>query len=201
MRKVAITGSLSSGKSSVCREFNGLGAYVVNADEIVHQSLSSDQHLGQQIITLLGNRIIVNGKIDRNAIANIVFKDKTLLRSLEKLIHPIVLNEIEEKYQHISNQGKASLFIAEIPLLFEAGLEKNFNSTIAVWADPDVCKKRFIAATGCGADEYIERMSNQMPPEEKAKRADYVIDNSGNMEQMRQAVVNLFIKLTAETNS
>lgn len=199
LKKVAITGGLSCGKSSVCRSFKELGAHVISADEIVHQLLSPTQHLGQQVITLLGQDIVVDGKIDRSIIAKKVFKDKALLQALEELIHPIVLSEIEKQYQQVSNQGKAPLFIAEIPLLFEVKSEKNFDKTIAVWADPEICKQRFTAYTGYGADEYDKRMANQMPAEEKARRADYVIENSGNVEQMHQAVVKLFNKLTANS--
>ena len=201
LKKVAITGGLSCGKSSVCRVFKELGAYVVKADEIVHQLLSPDQRLGQQVIALLGNSIVIDGKIERNAIAKIVFENKKLLHSLEKLIHPIVLSEIEKQYQQVSNQGKAPLFIAEIPLLFEVGSEKNFDTTIAVWTNPELCKERFKKATGYGEDEYLKRMANQMPVEEKAAHADYVIENSGSIEQMHEAVVNLFIKLTAANSS
>jgi dephospho-CoA kinase len=196
LRKVAITGGLACGKSSVCRSFKELGAYVVSADEIVHQLLSSTEILGQQVIALLGEEILVEGKIDRRIVADMVFKDSKLLYSLEHLIHPCVLKEIEKQYQQVCNQGKASLFIAEIPLLFEVAQEKNFDVTIAIWADPKVCKERFTIATGYANDEYDRRMVNQLPSEEKAKRANYVIDNSGNKEQMYQAVHLLFKKLT-----
>lgn len=201
LKKVAITGGLSCGKSSVCRSFKELGAHVVSADEIVHQLLSPHQRLGQQVIALLGDDIVVEGKIDRSIVAKKVFINRTLLNSLEELIHPLVLSEIEKQYQQIRNQGKAPLFIAEVPLLFEVSSNKFFDATIAVWANPEVCKKRFTETTGYGADEYEKRMANQMSADEKAKRADYVIINSGSIEQMHQAVVNLFIKLTATSNS
>lgn len=201
MKKVAITGGLSCGKTSVCRIFKELGAYVISADEIVHRLLSPNKDLGQQVIRLLGNDIIVDGKIDRTIIAQKVFNEKDLLQSLEKIIHPIVLSEIEKQYQQISDQGKTPLFIAEIPLLFEVESEKRFDITIAVWADSNVCKKRFTTATGYGSEEYEKRMANQMSAQEKARRADYVIKNSGNLKQMHQAVVDLFIKLTATNGS
>ena len=124
LKKVAITGGLSCGKSSVCRLFKELGAHVVSADEIVHQLLSSTKRLGQQVIELLGDDIVVDGKIDRNIIAKKVFEDKILLHSLEKLIHPVVLNEIEKQYQQISNQGTFPLFIAEIPLYLKLRFRK-----------------------------------------------------------------------------
>lgn len=115
LRKVAITGGLSCGKSSVCRFFKELGAHVVSADEIVHQLLSPTQRLGQQVIALIGGDIVVNGKIDRSIIAKKVFDNKRLLHSLEELIHPVVLNEIEKQYQQVSNQGKAPLFYSRNP--------------------------------------------------------------------------------------
>lgn len=195
LRKVAITGGLSCGKSSVCRIFKELGAHVVSADEIVHQLLVPNQPLGRQVIELLGKDIVIIGKIDRSTIAKKIFEDQALLRSLEKLLHPAVLSEIEKQYQQIK-LGKAPLFIAEIPLLFETGSEKLFDKTITVWAEPKACMQRFIAATGYDENEYFKRMANQMPADEKAKKADYVIDNSGNMEALQQAVVNLFTNLT-----
>lgn len=200
VKKVAITGGLSCGKSSVCHVFKELGAHVVSADEIVRQLLSPKRHLGQQVIALLGKDIVVEGEIDRRKIAEKVFRDRALLRSLENLIHPVVLSEIEKQYQQVNHQGKAPLFIAEIPLLFEVAQEQTFDATIVIWADPKACKERFIAMTGFGSDEYDKRMANQMSLDEKIKRADYVINNSGNKEDMHKAVVALFTKLTT-TNS
>lgn len=201
LKKLAITGGLACGKTSVSRFFQELGTYVVSADEVVHQLLSLSNNVGQQVLALLGNNCLVDGKIDRTIIAKKVFEDRALLNSLEELIHPIVLNEIKKQYQQVNNQGKAPLFIAEIPLLFEVSSDSFFDKTIAVWTPPEICKKRFTAATGYGEDEYFKRMANQMPAGEKARRADYVIDNSGNLEQTHQAVVNLFIKLTATSGS
>jgi dephospho-CoA kinase len=196
LRKVAITGGLSCGKSSVCQIFKELGAHVISADEIVHKLLVPTQPLGRQVIALFGKEIVVNGKIDRSIIAKKVFKDEALLRSLEELLHPAVLSEIEKQYQQTKNQGITPLFIAEIPLLFETGSEKRFDTVIAVWTEPKAAIQRVAAATGYDENEYLKRMANQMPADEKAKRADYVINNSGTMEELQKAVVNIFNKLT-----
>jgi dephospho-CoA kinase len=196
LRKVAITGGLSCGKSTVSRFFKEQGAHVVSADEIVHQLLIPTESFGQQVIELLGKDIVVKGKIDRSVIAKKVFEDKTLLRALEKLVHPIVLNEIENQYQQISNQGKYTrLFIAEIPLLFETTSDKNFDAIIAIWTNPEVAKQRFMKSTSYGENEYFKRMANQMPADEKVRKSDFVIDNSGTLEQTHQAVIDLFHKL------
>lgn len=196
LKKVAVTGGLSCGKSSVCLYFKELGAYVVSADEIVHRQLSLNTSLGQHVVSLLGNEIIKDKELDRKAIAKKVFNNPPLLHSLEQLIHPVVMQEIEKQYQQIKKQGTIPLFIAEIPLLFEVADTHNFDAIIAVWADPKLCKQRFQSATGYGEEEFNNRMAFQMSPEEKNKRADYVIDNSGSTEETRKAVAALFTNLT-----
>jgi dephospho-CoA kinase len=196
LNKVAVTGGLSSGKSTACRFFKELGAHVVNADEIVHQLLSPKNPIGQQVITLFGEDVVVNGQIDRSKIANIVFNHPKLLRSLEKLLHPAVMSEIDKQYQQVKHQGKATLFIAEVPLLFEIEGEQFFDYTIAVSTDSAVSRQRFKASTGYGDDEYNKRMGQQMAPEEKTQRADFVINNSGSEEEMRRTVSDLYNKLS-----
>ena len=88
LKRAAVTGGLSCGKSSVCRILSELGAYVVSADKIVHQLLSSDANLGQEIVHLLGPSVLVNQTLDRSRIAHIVFHDSELLKALEALVHP-----------------------------------------------------------------------------------------------------------------
>lgn len=195
LRKVAITGGLASGKSLACHFFQKLGAYVINADEIVHQLLSVETPIGQQVVDLLGKEIIVNGQINRTIIAKKVFNNSVLLRSLEEILHPSVLNEIEKQYQQIKIQGQAPLFIAEVPLLFEIGAETCFDATIAVIANKNCCQTRFKTATGNEEIEYDKRMAFQLSQEEKIQRADYVIENSGSVEEMQNAVKKLFQKL------
>lgn len=196
LRKVAVTGGLSCGKSSVCRFFKELGSHVVNADEIVHQLLSSNTEISQQVINLLGSDIVVDKKIDRGIIANKVFNNHALLLSLESLLHPAVLNEIEKRYQQANIERKAPLFIAEIPLLYEINAQDNFDLIIDVWSNPEACRKRFKEKTGYEGDEFKNRMSRQLPPEEKAKRADITINNTGSLQDLQDAVVNVFNQLT-----
>lgn len=200
LRKIAVTGGLSCGKSSVCRFFKELGAYVVSSDEIVHRLLSPNTNLGQQVIRLLGDDIIVNGQIDRSIIADKVFNNSVLLLSLEKLLHPAVLSEIEKQYQQIKNRADIPLFVAEVPLLYEISGEKNFDNVVTVWSEPELCRKRFTETTGNKDDEYDRRMARQLSPEEKIKRADFVIRNCGSMEDMRNAVVTIFNKINSKTS-
>ena len=95
MKAVAITGGLSCGKSSVCYFLEKLGAYVVSSDTIVHQLLSADTSLAQEVIKLLGKKIVVDQKINRSLVAQTVFENPKQLKQLEKLLHPAVYREID----------------------------------------------------------------------------------------------------------
>lgn len=196
LSKIAVTGGLSCGKSSVCRVFKELGAYVVYADEIVHQLLSADTNLGQEVIKLLGTQVLSNQKIDRARIAEIVFSNPDLLKALEHLLHPAVYNEIDTQYQQqAALNTPPPLFVAEIPLLFESGGEKSYHHTVDVFADDDLCIQRFCKATGHDKQEFNKRMARQLSSKEKAKRADYVITNNGSPSDLYKAVKNLYQKL------
>ncbi len=196
LKKVAITGGLSCGKSSVCRILKELGAYVVSADKIVHQLLSSDTNLGQEIVKLLGSDVLVNQKLDRSRIAHIVFHDLELLQALEKLVHPLVYGEIDKEYQRQKNLSQPpSLFIAEIPLLFESGGKRDYDYTVAVVSNLETCYKRFEQATGLGRAEFNNRMARQLSLFDKAVLADYVIMNNGTLSDLQQITKELYQKL------
>jgi dephospho-CoA kinase len=190
--KIAVTGGLACGKSSVCRFFKELGAYVISADEIVHQLLSPKTTLGQKVIKLIGSDIVINNQIDRSQIAKKVFNQPQLLKALEELIHPAVREEMENQYQRVKELQLASVFVAEIPLLYETGGERFFDYTVVVMADEGECQKRFEKSTGYGKDEYKKRMERQMSVTEKARRADYVIVNDGTLEEIKNNVLNIY---------
>lgn len=197
MRKVAVTGGLSSGKSSVCNCFKELGAYVVSADEIVHQILSSDTNIGQKVINLIGRDIVVNGQIDRSQVAKKVFDNPLLLKSLEKLLHPAVLDEVKKQFERVKLEGKAPLFIAEVPLLFETGMEKFFDYTITVVADPERCLKFFLNNTKYDRNEYEKRSTNQLSMAEKEQKADFAIHNNGSIAELKVEVKRIYNRLLA----
>ena len=121
LKKAAVTGGLASGKTTVCRFFQEFGAYVLDADAIVHQLLDSTTPLGKDLMALLGADVIVKGVFDREAIAQKVFCDAALLKKLEEYLHPAVQKEIDAHTQRASEQ-KYPLFIAEIPPPFRRGI-------------------------------------------------------------------------------
>lgn len=185
--KVAITGGLSCGKSSVCRFLKEFGAYVISSDDIVHHLLSSNTSLVQEVIKLLGTDILINQEISRTVVAQKVFQNVSLLQALEQILHPAVYDEINNEYQkQMKNKHHSPLFIAEVPLLFESHGESHFDCTVAVLADVKLCRDRFIHAKFRGAAEYSRRMNRQLPNSEKAKRADFVLVNNGTLSDLKQ---------------
>lgn len=195
LRKVAITGGLASGKSSVGRFLKELGAYVVSADEIVHQLLNPTTNLGHQIINLLGHDVVKNGQFDRSAIAAKVFKDPQLLHSYEQIVHPTVRAETQRQYKLAQEQQPREpykLFVAEIPLLFESGDTAFYDAIIVVDTDPKIARERFIQATGHTAEEFARRMQRQLSPSEKLQKADYILHNDGDLTELKNQVTKLY---------
>jgi len=190
LKKIAITGGIASGKTSVCQYFQELGAYVVNADSIVHELLKPNTDLGQKIIGLLGPDIVENGQFNRKAIAEKVFKDLNQLQKFEEVIHPALFMKIEELYKKTLRQEKYKSFVVEISLLFELGEEKNYDAVITVISSTTLARERF-EKSGFSKTEYNLRMKRQLNPEIKAKQAQYIIQNNGSLEDLQKKVFEL----------
>jgi dephospho-CoA kinase len=188
LKKIAVTGGLACGKTTVCRIFEDLGATVINSDEIVHRLLKPGTSLGKQVIETFGSQILDEKEINRNKLASLVFSDKQKLRALEQILHPAVIDEIKNTYERVAASGTAKLFVAEIPLLYETESHNFYNAVIAVVAEPMICKQRYISS----GKEFDNRMAHQLPMSEKAARADYVIHNNGNLDDLRRQVAALF---------
>lgn len=187
LRKVAVTGVLSSGKSTVCQIFRELGAYVVSADEIVHKLLSMNTPLGNKIICLLGTDVIKNDKLDRQAIACKVFNNEPLLKAYESMIHPEVFLEINQQYA-IAKKEHAPLFVAEVPLL--KGYESHFDTIIQVTAHESLRKSRFKGSTL----DFNRRMQRQ----QTKTISDFTIQNEGDLHSLQDNVKNIFHQLTQQ---
>lgn len=190
LKKIAITGGIGSGKSTACQFFEELGAFVVKADAIVHELLEKDTGLEKQVVRLLGSEILKDGKISRKDIAEKIFCHKELLGKLEKLLHPLVLHRIEELYEEACRKGKYTLFVVEIPLLFEIGGESFYDVIIAVLTEEAIARRRFEEA-GFQGTEYDQRMKHQLPPSQKAMRAHYILQNNSSREDLRKQVFAL----------
>lgn len=188
--KIAVTGGVASGKTTVCQLFQKLGAYIVSADAITHKLFDPSTDLGQQIIHILGPEILQNGKIDRKIVADKVFNDQKNLSQLEQILHPSVLKQIESEYLSACKVVGCRGFVVEIPLLFEIGAEKFYDVTINVSADLKSAASRF-ASCGFSEEDYKRRMSRQFSTEMKSAKAQFTINNNGTLEDLEAKVREL----------
>jgi dephospho-CoA kinase len=193
LKKVAVTGGLASGKTTLCQFFKERSQYVLSADDIVHELLHPHTDLGKKIISLLGKDVVKNNTFDRSKIAQKVFHDENLLQRLEQLLHPEVQKVIEKRYQEISSQEKKSeLFVVEVPLLFESGLDVFFDVIILLIADAPVSKKRF---SGTG-EEFDLRTKRFMKNDEKISKAHFVLMNNHKIEDLKNSFETMYKQLT-----
>lgn len=194
MKKVAVTGGFASGKSSICQFLKELGAAVISADEIVHQYLSENTQAAKQIIEAFGQQVCSKEKIDKAKLADYVFNDRARLMQLESILHPLVRKEIENAYSKANKEGKAPFFVAEVPLLFESGMDKDYDLTVAVICNEETRRKR--AGAQFPDIEYTRRSARLIPESECVEKADIVIRNEGELEELKHAVEELFKTLT-----
>ncbi|MEW6570244.1 MAG: dephospho-CoA kinase [Nitrospirota bacterium] len=198
MLRVALTGNLGMGKTTVLRLFEKLGAVTVDTDDVV-RSLLREKHVLEKIKSLLGSDVFSeNGGLDREKVAKMIFANHQKKRSLEDIIHPLVFEEIDSFLGKI--KGRKKIIIIEIPLLFERSYENRFDRKITVFTDPDRALVR-LEAKGMRRENGLLRLGSQLPVEEKIKRSDFVIDNNGSLADARVQVEKIYGKLLEEAEN
>lgn len=191
MVRVALTGNYGSGKSSILKYFREFGAFCINADEIVGELLE-DPAVLEKLRKLAGDGVFEGGRLSKKRMADAVFSDSALRKAVEDLMHPMVLARVEELS---SGPGSGIVFI-EIPLLFEKGYEGMFDKVITVYTEQETALGRLEKA-GVPRQEALRRLCVQMPISQKAKRADYVINNEGTPEEARRQARRIYDELKA----
>ncbi len=199
---LGLSGGIGSGKSTVTRILDELGATTIDADAIVHEQQAPGQPLLAEIAKAFGDDVIAaDGSLDREALGNIVFKDAEARQRLGNLMHPPVIAEMMRRAA-AAVKADVPLIVLDIPLLFEgrqsgrgSGAVMNFDATLCVWVRRDVQLARTVARDGCSEEEVQRRIAAQLPIDEKREMADYVIDNSGSPAETRRQVEVLVAKL------
>jgi dephospho-CoA kinase len=200
---LGLSGGIGSGKSTVTRILAELGAITIDADAIVHELQAPGQPMLAEIAAAFGPQVIAaDGSLDREAVAAIVFRDEQARTRLGHLVHPPVIAEMMRRAKAAVEEN-VPLVVLDIPLLFEgrrsgrgSGALMNFDATVCVWVSRDVQLERTQARDGSDLGEAERRVAAQMPIDEKRDLADYVIDNSGSLEETRAQVVDLVARLT-----
>ena len=191
---IAVTGPFASGKSTLVRLLGELpDTETTSADEVVHHLLENDRKTISRIVERFGEDVRGAEGIDRKALGREVFADAEALRDLEAILHPLVRTETDRR---IGASG-AALFVAEIPLLFETERDEDFDYTVAVTVPEE---RRRVWAEERGVDEAALRAIEvrQLTGEEKAKRADLVVRNDGDLDKLREQAEGLGRKFLGE---
>jgi dephospho-CoA kinase len=186
MLKVGITGGIGSGKTIVCQVFEKLQVPVYYSDQVSRDLLASSKNLAAKVIENFGTGICGdNGIIDRRKLAEKVFGDQKSLALLNSLIHPVVNQDFSV---WITQQKDCPYIVKEAAILFESGAYKDMDYVISVFADLDVRECRVAKRDGVTHEQFIRRTENQLDEETKCQRADYVIDNNGNLAILPQVL-------------
>jgi dephospho-CoA kinase len=186
---IGLTGGIAAGKSEALAAFERLGAATISSDAVVHELLETEPLLSR-LAARWGAEVAPEGRVDRDAIGAIVFADRDELDWLESQIHPLVGERIGAWMAELP--AAAEIAVVEVPLLFEGEMAPVFDTTVAVVASDRVRRAR---AEARGHALVGEREARQLTQDEKAARAEHVVENDGSVEELERKLSALAEKL------
>ena len=196
--RIAVTGSAGSGKSLVCQRFREIGWVSLDCDIIARQVVEPGEEAFKKIVELFGQKVVrKEGTLDRERLRNIIVNDSLLRQKMENILHPQIIKEMVFQIEKAEGKGKKAV-VVEVPLLFELGMEKQFDVTIAVMAKDMDLIKRISDRDNVTKKDAQKILDLQMSQENKMTRADHVILNKGKRSELFESVDNLFNKIQKE---
>jgi dephospho-CoA kinase len=206
--KVGLTGGIASGKSVVGEMFVGLGAQLIQADAIAHELMQPGQAVYQEVVRHFGSDILnPDGSVNRARLAEAAFgaaggNKPSRIQELNQIVHPAVIRRQDEWMAEVGWKVPQAIAVVEAALILEAGAAKRFDRLVVVTCRPEQRIQRWAARVGTDEEtarrEVGRRMAAQLPDEEKVKVADYVIDNSGSLDDTQRRVGEVYGELKRE---
>jgi len=191
LKLIGLTGGAGSGKSTVSDMLSELGATVIDADEAAHAVYQPGTPGFDAVVTEFGGEYARDGRIDRGRLGALVFHDEGARRRLNAIVHPLVREWMAARTAEAAMRD-AGVVVQAVPLLFENGLERLYQSIVLVYVPEDVQLRRLVEGRGLKPDRALGMIASQMPIDEKRKLAHHVIDNSGTVESTRRQVERLW---------
>jgi dephospho-CoA kinase len=192
---VGLTGGLGAGKSEALRALGELGVATLSTDAVVHELLATDE-LRDALVERFGDEIAPGGEVDRSQVAERVFGEPSQREWLEGILWPRVGERVMSWREEIDDAEPAPVAaVVEVPLLFESGMDEAFDHTLAVIADEDVREER---AGARGHTAVASRAGRQLPQEEKAERAGFVVRNDGSLDELKQSLSRFLETIRAQ---
>jgi dephospho-CoA kinase len=193
---LGVTGGIASGKSSVTRMLEEMGAPLIDLDLLAREVVEPGKPAWKEIVGCFGKSVLLrDGKLDRKELSRVVFEDPEKRKKLEGFTHPRINEEFEKRVEEISGRVPDPIIQAEVPLLFEVGLQHRFHRVLVVYIPPDMQIRRLMRRDGISRAAAVRILKAQLPIDEKARRADFVIHNEGTLEETRAQVEEVWKKL------
>lgn len=186
--RVGVTGGIGSGKSLVCTMFSRAGIPILSADEIAKEIMRHDKTLRRELTRLLGlGAYRPDGDLDRGYIASRIFSHGALQRKVNALVHPKVETELDKSFLSLEQAGE-KIAIVEAALIYEAGYEKHLDRVIVVDAPEEERIRRVAERDNTSRESVGLRIRAQLPPQQKLRKADFIIRNCGSTEDLEASV-------------
>jgi dephospho-CoA kinase len=201
--KVGLTGGIAVGKSVVAEMFAALGVRVIQADEIAHQLMQPGEAVYQEVVGAFGPGILnSDGSVNRACLAELAFggpDQASRVKELNQIVHPAVIRHQEKWMVEVGRRDPHAIALVEAALILEAGMAKNFDRLAVVTCRPEQRIERWAQRLKVDPEtarrEVTRRMAAQVSDEEKIKAADYVIDNSGSLDETARQVKTIYVEL------
>ncbi|EAE1292261.1 TPA: dephospho-CoA kinase [Listeria monocytogenes] len=196
-KTIGLTGSVATGKSTVSNMIQQAGIPLVDADIAARKVVEPGTEGLKEIVAYFGEEILLaDGTLDRAKLGEIIFKDKEKREKLNEITHPRVKDYMLEARERFFRAGEELVFF-DIPLLFESHLESLVDQIVVVWTTPETELKRLMERNNLTKEDALRRIESQMGIDEKARKADFVIDNNDSLEKTQKQVytfIERFVK-------
>jgi len=191
-----LTGGIATGKSTVSSIFREAGAIIIDADTIARDAVKKNLPAWHEIVGIFGKDVLLpDGEIDRACLGDIIFRDSSKKESLNKIVHPYVIQKVAELIEEIGGKVPDSIVILDVPLLIEAGMDKGLEDVILVYTPEWIQIERLIERDGISDEDALLRLRSQMPIEKKKESATIIIDNCGTIEATKKRALEVFDNL------
>ncbi|MGC9444654.1 MAG: dephospho-CoA kinase [Candidatus Methanospirareceae archaeon] len=200
VRVAALTGGMASGKTLVLQQFMKLGAYVIDCDVLSREAVIPCSRAWWEIVRYFGTVIVRNDlELDRKRLRELIFSDAEKRVALEKIVHPEVKRMVSERIAAIKELAATdrTLVVVDVPLLIEAGLQREFDVVVVVYCSEETQIQRIMAREGVTSAEARKMIALQLPLKDKLPFADYVITNEGTREDTEKQVRAIFAELSS----
>lgn len=199
MKVIGLTGSIGSGKSTVSRFLAELGAVIIDTDKVGHEALEPDTELWREVVTAFGRQILTpTGEINRKKLGKMVFGNPELLTRLNQIIHPPMYDTVKSQLEEFRQQG-VEVVVLDAPLLLEANWTSLVDEVWVTEATESTVLRRLKEKWGLTEQQSLARLRSQLPPEERIKQSDKVINTDCSLDKLEAKVKKLWQELAFDT--